>query len=113
MEIFGSILIGIFVILLFGLGIMGCGFLIREIWGIVKDRKSAGGHRRETLGEHSYIDEAVIAATENQRNVRNNMIDYPATLGEWQDCVPKKKWVTPHIVEESTLEYTGIRAIQL
>ncbi len=29
--------------------------------------------------------------------------------------VPKKKWVTPHIVEEPNrrLEFTGIRAIQL
>ena len=131
MEIFGSILIGIFVILLFGLGIMGCGFLIREIWGIVKDRKS---------NRVSYED-IVIAAIENQVNLRNTPA-VPTTLPSTVDTgtlAPQyredlaylkaysrsrlkdrslilsesKKEITPPVEEERKLEYTGIRAIQL
>ncbi len=54
-----------------------------------------------------------IAAIGNQQNL---MTDTPTTLGEslrFLDGLPKKRWVTPHVVEESTLEFTGIRAIQL
>ena len=87
MEIFGSILIGIFVILLFGLGIMGCGFLIREIWGIVKDRKTV-------LASNTTVAAIKVPGGE--------LMNYP---------MDKNEEVMPN--EERPLEFTGIRAIQL
>ena len=96
-------------------------FVIREI---IKARKSAG--RRESLGVQRIADlpgtlpqqdlanliayqQAAVQQARRNFTFKNCIFGTSPTIG----CVSKKKWVTPHIVEESKVEFTGIRAIQL
>ena len=94
MDILGFITIGIPLMLLFCMGIVGCGFLIKEIWGIFKDRKPV-------LDSNTTV---AAMTTQYMDAVEAEFMNYTGD---------KPKWVTPLVVEESTLEFTGIRAIQL
>ena len=104
MEIFELILIGIPVMLLFGMGIMGCGSLIREIWGIIRGRKPVDAR---PIVWKAIMKDDLIQSQHEYYNFSPASLDY---IG----AAPKKKWVTPHVSEEERpLEFTGIRAIQL
>ena len=103
MEILGFMLIGV---ILIGIGF----FIIKEIWEIFRDRKTVD----KKLGEQRIRDiTAALPQNDLANMIAKGYMTY--TIPFAGVPVPKKKWVTPHIVEEPNrrLEFTGIRAIQL
>ena len=99
MDIIGFILIGIPVMLLFCMGIVGCGFL-RNTPAVPTTLPSTVD--TGTLAPQYREDLAYLKAYS-----RSRLKDRSLILSE------SKKEITPPVEEERKLEYTGIRAIQL
>lgn len=100
------------------LGIPSLILIVSGLRKIINARKTSDSHRREPLGEQRIMN---LTATLSQQDLANMIAHTQQTftfggggiLCPEERKVPKKEWVTPNIVEESTLEFTGIRAIQL